>query len=470
VSLGFAPTPRFVDGGISHWWRDLGEPTRRPALAGDCEVDVAIVGAGYTGLWAAYYLKRLQPDLRIILLEKEFAGFGASGRNGGGLSAEPPGQLGRYATSHGADAAVRLQQEMFRTVDEVIAVTEREGVDAHVAKDGFLQVATNPAQQQRLPGHLEHLRRYGWGPDDLTVLGTAEVAERLRIPGAAGALYSPHCARIHPARLVRGLAEAVERSGVMIAEGTTVTAIEPGRAMTDHGTVRAPFVLRALEGFTAGLTGHRRQWLPMASSMVVTEPLPQAVWDEIGWHGAELVSDEAHAFAYVQRTRDGRIALGGRAVPYRYGSRHDVRGETLGNTVEQLRAVLGRLFPAAQGVGIDQAWSGVLGVPRDWCATVGVDQETGIGWAGGYVGHGVASTNLAGRTLADLVLKRDTDLVSLPWVGRRVRRWEPEPFRWLGVRGLYAAYRFADRRERQGGSGRTSAVARVADRISGRSG
>jgi glycine/D-amino acid oxidase-like deaminating enzyme len=208
----------------------------------------------------------------------------------------------------------------------------------------------------------------------------------------------------------------------------------------------------------------------MASSMVVTEPLPQAVWDEIGWHGAELVSDEAHAFAYVQRTRDGRIALGGRAVPYRYGSRHDVRGETLGNTVEQLRAVLGRLFPAAQGVGIDQAWSGVLGVPRDWCATVGVDQETGIGWAGGYVGHGVASTNLAGRTLADLVLKRDTDLVSLPWVGRRVRRWEPEPFRWLGVRGLYAAYRFADRRERQGGSGRTSAVARVADRISGRSG
>ncbi|MGN6752925.1 MAG: NAD(P)/FAD-dependent oxidoreductase, partial [Intrasporangium sp.] len=258
MSLGFAPTSRFVDGGISHWWRDLGEPERRPPLAGDCSVDVAIVGAGYTGLWTAYYLKQLQPDLRIILLEKEFAGFGASGRNGGWLSAEPPGQLGRYASARGTDAAVRLQREMFRTVDEVVAVADREGIDAHVVKDGVLHIATNPAQQERLGAQLEDLRRYGWGPDDLWQLTAAEVGERVRIPGATGALFSPHCARIHPALLARGLADVVERSGVTIAEGTTVTEIAPGRAVTDHGTVQARFVIRALEGFTAGLTGHRR--------------------------------------------------------------------------------------------------------------------------------------------------------------------------------------------------------------------
>lgn len=470
MSGDFAPTARFVDGGISWWWRDVGEPARRPPLAGDAEADVAIVGAGYTGLWAAYYLKSHQPDLRIILLEKEFAGFGASGRNGGWLSAEPPGQLGRYARSRGDESAVRLQREMFRTVDEVITVAGREGIDAHIVKDGYLQIATNPAQQHRLTGHLTQLRAHGWGPDDLQLIDAAELAGRVRIPGATGALYSPHCARIHPARLVEGLAGAVERLGVTIAEGTTVTRIEPGRAVTDHGTVRAQFVLRALEGFTSGLEGHRREWLPMASSIVVTEPLTSAAWDEIGWRGTELLSDEAHAFAYVQQTRDGRIALGGRAVPYRYGSRRDARGETLGNTVSQLQAVLARLFPAARPAGIDHAWSGVLGVPRDWCATVGVEPATGLGWAGGYVGHGVASTNLAGRTLADLVLGRDTDLVTLPWVDRRVRRWEPEPLRWLGVRGLYQAYRLADRHERRSTSSRTSPVALVADRISGRTG
>jgi glycine/D-amino acid oxidase-like deaminating enzyme len=211
----------------------------------------------------------------------------------------------------------------------------------------------------------------------------------------------------------------------------------------------------------------------MNSSMIVTEPLPPEIWATIGWEGGETLGDLAHAYMYAQRTADGRIALGGRGVPYRFGSRTDNDGRTSAATVAALREILVRFFPATAAVGIDHAWSGVLGVPRDWCASVHLDRTTGLGWAGGYVGSGVATSNLAARTLRDLVRLdsgqgRRTGLTALPWVDHRVRSWEPEPLRWAGVRGMYAAYRGADRRELAGRSAATDRVARYADRISGR--
>ncbi len=466
MSSALPTSERFVDGDVSFWYRSRGLPARRAPLPGDLDVDVAIVGAGFTGLWTAYYLIQARPDLRIAVLDKEFAGFGASGRNGGWISAESPGRPARYAKAHGRAAAVALQEEMFRTVDEVLAVAEREGIEADVVKSGMLRVAGNPAQLARLRAALPARRRLGWGPADVREVDRAEVRSRIEIADAVGGTFSPHCARVQPAALVRGLADVVERAGVSIYEGTRVRQVRPGVAETDRGRVRAAYVVRALEGFTASLPGLRRAWLPMFSNMIATEPLPAEVWAEIGWHGRELVGVEAHAFAYLQRTADDRIALGGRAVPYRYGSRWDRFGETAGSSVDQLRAMLARYFPAAAGAQIDHAWAGILGVPRDWCASVGLERRTGLAWAGGYVGHGVAATNLAGRTLRDLILGVDSELVRLPWVGRRVRPWEPEPIRFLSVRGLYAAYRWADRLETASGRSRTSAVARAADLLS----
>ncbi|MFI0188633.1 NAD(P)/FAD-dependent oxidoreductase [Streptomyces sp. NPDC017086] len=459
-----------VNGGVSFWYADDGLPAVREPLSGDASADVVIVGGGYTGLWTAYYLKKAAPFLRITVLEQKFCGYGASGRNGGWLYNGIAGR-DRYARLHGHEAAVRLQKAMNDTVAEVVAVAAAKGIDADVHQGGVLEVATTPAQWARLRAFHEH--ELAFGEQDRELYGARETAARIRVADAVGSAWTPHGARLHPVKLVKGLAAAVEALGVTVHESTPVTEIRPRHAVTPYGTVRAPYVLRCTEGFTASLKGQKRTWLPMNSSMIATEPLTEEQWAAIGWAGRETLGDLAHAYMYAQRTADGRIALGGRGVPYRFGSRTDNDGRTQEATVEALREILTRFFPSLAGVRIAHAWSGVLGVPRDWCATVTLDRSTGLGWAGGYVGSGVATANLAARTLRDL-LRRDsgqggrTELTELPWVDHKVRRWEPEPLRWLGVQGMYATYRAADRRERLRPGLRSSRLARAADRVAGR--
>ncbi|MER6731328.1 NAD(P)/FAD-dependent oxidoreductase [Streptomyces puniciscabiei] len=459
-----------VNGGISFWYADDGLPAVREPLPGDATADVAIVGGGYTGLWTAYYLKKAAPFLRITVLEQKFCGYGASGRNGGWLYNGIAGR-DRYAKLHGREAAVRLQRAMNDTVAEVIAAAEAEGIDADIHQGGVLEVATTPAQLARLKAFHEHELSYG--EKDREIYGARETAERIRIADAVGSTWTPHGARLHPVKLVKGLAAAVEALGVTIHESTPVTEIRPKHAVTPYGTVRAPYILRCTEGFTAALKGQRRTWLPMNSSMIATEPLTEEQWAGIGWEGRETLGDMAHAYMYAQRTADGRIALGGRGIPYRFGSRTDNDGRTQAATIEALHEILTRFFPALAGVRVEHAWSGVLGVPRDWCATVTLDRSTGLGWAGGYVGSGVATTNLAARTLRDLVQQDSgqggrTELTDLPWVNHKVRKWEPEPFRWLGVHGMYATYRTADQRERLRPGTESSRLAKLADRVAGR--
>ncbi|WP_432752930.1 NAD(P)/FAD-dependent oxidoreductase [Streptomyces sp. JL2001] len=459
-----------VNGGISFWYAQEGAPAPREPLPGDTTADVCIVGGGYTGLWTAYYLKKAVPFLNITVLEAKFCGYGASGRNGGWLYNGIAGR-DRYAALHGHEAAVRLQQAMNATVDEVIDVCRTENIDADIHRGGVLEVAHTPAQLSRLKDF--HAVELAFGEKDRELYGARETAGRIRVAGAVGSTWTPHGARLHPVKLVQGLAAAVEALGVTVHESTPVTEIKPKHAITPYGTVRAPYVLRCTEGFTASLAGQRRTWLPMNSSMIATEPLSDAQWDTIGWNGLETLGDMAHAYMYAQRTADGRIALGGRGVPYRYGSRTDNDGRTQPQTVEALREILIRFFPSLAGLGIAHAWSGVLGVPRDWCATVTLDRSTGLGWAGGYVGSGVATTNLAARTLRDLIQQDSgqsgpTELTTLPWVDHKVRKWEPEPLRWLGVQTMYAAYRTADRREAATHTATTDRIATLADRLSGR--
>ncbi len=315
-----------------------------------------------------------------------------------------------------------------------------------------------------------------WASASLTCASCApsSSASARASPAPALALFSPHAARIHPAKLVAGLAQTVERLGVTIYEQTPVREIRDHLARTDGGDVRARWIVRATEGYTHSLRGMRRELAPINSSMIVTEPLADDVWEEIGWQGCEVLDDGAHVFVYLQRTADGRIAIGGRGVPYRFASRTDGEGATAAATVDSLRAKLHAMFPATAGAAIDHAWSGVLGVTRDWCVSIGAggDAGGGLAWAGGYAGEGVAAANLAGRIVGELLAdsgsvdEASTPLSELAWVGRHARSWEPEPLRWAGIRGVYSLYRQADRIERR--AGRASRLGRLVDAVSGR--
>ena len=456
-----------TNGNISFWYADIGGiPEKRAALPGDREADVCIIGAGFTGLWTAYYLKKADPSLDIVVLEREFAGFGASGRNGGWLSGSFSWSREKYLKSSSRGAVIDMQRAMAGTVDEVIRVAGEEGIDADIRRADDITVATNAPQLARAREQYQFYLDWQMPAERIEMLSAEQAAKRIRIANVKGGFVIRDMARVQPAKLVRGLARVVESLGVKIFEGTSVTRFEKGRVETDRGTVRAASIIRATEGFSASLPGHERTWLPLNSAQIVTEPVPDALWQEIGWEGHELLGDAAHAYCYAQRTREGRITMGGRGVPYRFGSKTDVNGQTQQATIDQLCTILRRLLPQTASLRIDHAWCGVLGVPRDWCTTAGFDLSTGIGWAGGYVGLGVSSSNLAGRTLADLVLRRETELTALPWVNRTVRKWEPEPFRWLGVHSMYQLYRIADVRE-FAGLPRTSKLAAIADSITG---
>lgn len=457
------------NGGISFWYDDIGGiPAYRDPLPGDLDVDVCVVGAGFTGLWTAYYLKEAQPDLNIVIVEREFAGFGASGRNGGWLSGGFSWSRENYLDNGTREGVMDLERALLETVDEVIRVADREGIDADIRRTDCLTYACSPAQMERIRSTYEESLAWGLPRERLSLIGAEEAGARIRVKNAQGALVSHGVARVQPAKLVRGLAAAVERRGVRIFEQTTVRSISKNRVETDHGCLRADRIVRATEGYTSSIKGNEREWVPLNSAIVVTDPLPQSMWEDLGWDGYELLGDASHAYCYAQRTREGRIAMGGRGVPYRYGSGTDARGQTQPETIEQLKGILARLLPQTQEVALHQAWCGVLGVPRDWCASVSMDPATGVAKAGGYVGVGVSTSNLSGQTLADLVLDRRTERTDLPWVNRKVRRWEPEPFRWLGIHAMYQLYHMADHREASQGGTQTSMLARLANKITGR--
>ena len=445
---------------LSLWFETCADDLNPSApLEGDIKVDVAIVGAGFTGLWTAYYLAKAQPGLKIAVLEKEIAGYGASGRNGGWASALFPSSLATLAKGADRERALAQHAAMRASVDEVIAVAAAEGIDADIAKGGTIVVARSAPQLARAHAEVDEARSWGRGEDHIAFLGRAHARARLNASGTLGATYTPDCAAVNPAKLVRGLATAVRRLGVALYEQTPALSLAPHTVTTPLGTVTADFVVRATEGSTPSLPGLARQIIPVYSLIIATAPLPAAVWDEIGLAKRETFSDHRNLIIYGQRTADDRIIFGGRGAPYHFGSRIRPEFDKEPRVHRALQAALVDLFPVLADAEITHRWGGALGIARDWHASVGLDAATGMAWAGGYVGDGVTTTNLAGRTLRDLILGHSTELTALPWVGHRSRKWEPEPLRWLGANAGLQAMTLADAEERL--TKRQSLAARV---------
>jgi glycine/D-amino acid oxidase-like deaminating enzyme len=441
----------------SFWLAALGESlVPRPALEGESTVDVAIVGAGYTGLWTAYYLASGSPGLRIAIVESQVAGFGASGRNGGWCTPHQPG-IDQWLAGPKREQALALQRAMFDTIDEVGRVAAQEKIDCDYAKGGFLTVATSELECERARRLVAELYRLGFSEHDYRWLDAHECDERVRIAGARGGLYSPHGAAVQPAKLARGLARAVEQRGVTIYERSAARSVGSGEVVTDGGRLRARVVLLCTEGYTRRLPVGRRQLVPLHSMMLVTKPLSDALWNEIGARDRILFGDVRRILSYAQRTADGRIALGAGAR-YFYDSRVPDALPPDGPDYRKAEQVLAEFFPMLRGVEIAQRWGGAFGVPRDFKPFVRFDPRTGAGAAGGYVGNGVATSNLAGRTLADLVAGRDSERTRYPWTQHRSPSWEPEPLRWLAVNGILRLGDAADRGERRGRPARLRAA------------
>lgn len=465
VSATPTPSPR---SDTTPWdtalWKAGCAKGRRPSLTQDVDVDVAIVGAGFTGLWTAYYLLKSDPGLRVAIVEKEAAGFGASGRNGGWASAIFPISLARVAKLYGHDAALDLQEAMNESVDEIGRVCDEDEIDCSFSKCGFVSLARNSAQLARARSSVQASNDFGTH-DQVHLLDAEEAAARVNATSVLGGTYTPHCAVIHPDRLVRGLAKWVTSHGGTIYEDTPALAMESGRVLTPGGTVTAEVVVRATEAYTPAFPQFHREVAPLYSLVVATAPLPEDLRLQLGLDTQQAFNDLRNLRIYAQSTADGRIVFGGRGAPYHFRSSVKPEFDSDERIHDKIVATMHGFFPQLRDVPVTHRWGGPLGVPRDWFPSVGLDRTQGIAWAGPYVGDGVATSNLAARVLRNLILSHDDRLNTLPIVGHRSPKWEIEPFRWLGVNAGLAAASLGDVEERI--TKRPSAVSGLLEKLTG---
>jgi len=433
------------------WWGAVDARVTREPLSGDIDCDVAIIGAGFTGLWCAYYLMQLDPSLSVAVIEKDHVGFGASGRNGGWCHAEYPLGYGSLASDHGHDAAMAYMRALFASVDDVGGVADAEGIDCDFDKGGVLTVARSALQKGYAIEEVSEAHDVGLTEADIRLLDASEASAMLGATGVVGGVWHAHGAAIHPAKLVHGLAEVIESSGVKIFERTQAKGISRGKVKTAVGSVRAPMVVVALEGYHSQLPGEARRIVPLYSLMIATEPLPGDAWDKIGLDRRQTFSDFRNLIIYGQRTADGRLAFGGRGAPYHWGSSIEPGFDIDDGVHTELVRSLLELFPFLADYDVTHRWGGPLGVARDWRPSVTVDHEKRVAWAGGYVGDGVNTAHLAGQTLAELITRTDTERTTLPWVNHPWPKWEPEPLRWAGINAGLALAGSADRTEARTG-------------------
>lgn len=455
------------NGHISYWLSrpDAPQCPVTETLIKDDSVDVAIVGGGLTGMWTAWALKQRDPSLSVAVLEAEHIGYGASGRFLGWLSAKEVGARKVYAQSAGREAILELERQLVKAMDDSVEILGAQEIRAD--RGGWLKLARSASEQARLDGYLAECKAYGVGDTQVEALDARQAYDRVRMTRLTGALYFPDMYSVDPARMIFRLARLVLDAGVTVYTHSRVDTVTPGEVRVGSRTVKAKKIVVATEGYTRTLPGHRRQIIPLNAAAVVTEPLTDDQWDAIGWKPVCGISAMAHTYFSGNRTFDGRILFGGRGRPYRFGSDVGSDGLVDQRSVDKILADFADCFPQIS-VQPAHAWCGVLGVSRDWSPFIEFDSTSSILQVGAYFGTGTTATHLAGKIAADLILGRRTDLTNAPWIRPSPRNWEPEPLRWVGATGLFGVYKLADWMEGKFQMSKTSTIASLADKITGR--
>jgi glycine/D-amino acid oxidase-like deaminating enzyme len=436
-------------------WREDSDVWNFPCVSPTSSFDIAIVGGGFSGLWTAFHLLSNQPELSIAIIDAQQPGFGASGRNGGWCSAFSPMSLQTIADKTNRESATALQMALVRSVDEIGDFISAQGLNCGWRKAGTLSLASNPAQLKRLTENVSSFREFDFDEDFISLLTPEEASRRVQVPGTLGATYSPHCAALHPGKLVDGLVKHLIRGGVQFFGSTVVEEIRPQRltARTPQGEaqIQAKWIVRATEGFTARMRQYRRDSAPLYSYMIATEPLSSSQWDDIGWRNRETVSDGRNLLIYAQRTADDRIAFGGRGAPYKFASRIGYKFDTNASIHALIEQSMRDMFPSIGDSAVSHRWGGALGVHRDWFTSANVNHETHVATLGGYVGDGVAFSFVAAKEVALSISARQRVTAPLPIVNHVSPRWEPEPLRWIGINALLKLSSHADEVEKRTG-------------------
>jgi glycine/D-amino acid oxidase-like deaminating enzyme len=421
------------------WWLDEalaweGGAPDAPPLAGDLDVDVAIVGGGYTGLWTALALRERDSSIRVAALEAEIVGWGPSGRNGGFVGGYLGG-LRELERLFGREGAPAIAEAGRRIVPAVRALAERYDADIWLREAGYLRLSASVQQDAAVDRILAAAHDFGVGEDGVQPLSPAEVQERVRSPVFRHGVLVHDTATVQPARLARLLRRAVLNAGVALHERTRVFGLEvgsPNVLQTMGGRIRADEVVLATN---AALTGWRplRGWLTnFGSYVVLTEPVPDLV-ESIGWRGGEAACDARMFLHYFRTTPDGRVLMGSGSGPIGRGGRLDGRFSRDRATVLRAAEGLRRLLPDCADVRIDRSWGGPIDVSADHVPFFGTAPGTRVHYAAGYSGHGAGPSWIGGQTLASLVMRADDEWTALPFANRRPRRLlPPEPFRFVG--------------------------------------
>lgn len=427
----------------SFWLATSGPYTPSPALCGDVRVDVAIIGGGFTGLSTAYHLCKDAPELRVAVLEAEVVGFGASGRNAGfsrivfGL--EPAVTRARFGQQRTIDAYHYLE----RAVDSMRDLVRQHDLQSDYEQSGFLRVATTPAFVRRIQHDLEILTSLG--VRGVEWVDATAIRSEVDSPHFLGGWWEPRCSLFNPAKHARELKRIAQAQGAQVYEQTTVQEIQPGGHFlirTDGGTIMAEKLVFATNAYSHLFPQLRALQVPIFTHMVVTEPLTPVQLASIGWQNRQGIMDARNFSHYCRLTADNRLAIGGSDISLAYGT--DMYRDHNSQTFAALERKLVWLFPALRGIRVTHRWGGPISITVDLAPAIGQIGDRRALYSLGCVGHGVPLAHLNGRTLADLVLERRSDLTDIWFVNRHMLRWPPEPLRMVAGQVIRSALRLQD--------------------------